>query len=448
MKYFISHAVRLLPGRLRRYIATQIENVENNYDPILKARIKHLIEHAISASNSGDYMEAERILMQAAMLSPGDPQIAPHISRVRFLQIRSADAVAQKQTKSMLTAINSMNHEVESLPIYVPGKFWRNVGKFHIQLLERYGIENFKRTVSHHYQNWYMCSQDDPQVRQLFKTWPTHCSIKPWFNIIEIPDHVGLHLSMNFENPTNPLASANQREIYRIAVGLLWEYVKNTDSFNILEKQTESEIGNPIRIWRNGRLISSDIAHSVRERNMLLEALSLSGNEGHVVGELGAGHGRLAEIFGRTTNYRYFIFDIVPALFISQWYIKKLFPHDKIFVFRHFDDFSEIQDELQQCRFAFFTSNQIEKLPGDFIHLFINMNSLMEMRIDQIQNFLHQIDRLTTVAFLSRQWLQAVNLMENTYFTKSNYNMPYRWQLILDKVDDIHPDFFNQIWKR
>lgn len=450
VRYCIRQAIGLIPIRLRRYIfdVIHLENLENMYDPALQARVNHLIDHAISSSNADDYAEAERSLLQAAVLYPSDPRIAPHLGRVRFLKSRSADTLVQSQTQSMLTTINLMNHEIESRPIYVPSKFWSTVGNFHVQVLERYGIENFKRTVSHHYQNWYMISQEDSQVRQLFKTWPTHLAIEPWFNIIEIPDHVGLHPSLNFENPINPLASTGPREIYRVAVGLLWEFVNKTDSFNVLRQLTESEIGNPIRIWRKGRLISSDLAHSVRERNMLLEALSLKADEGLIVGELGAGHGRLAEIFGRTTNFRYFIFDITPALFVSQWYIKALFPNEKIFEFRHFDDFAEISDELQECRFAFFTSNQIEKLPSDYLHLFINMNSLGEMQIDQIQNFLHHIDRLTTMAFLSRQWLHWVNPIDHITLTKDTFTMRSRWRLILDKVDDIYPDFFNQIWKR
>jgi hypothetical protein len=58
---------------------------------------------------------------------------------------------------------------------------------------------------------------------------------------------------------------------------------------------------------------------------MLLDALSLDGTEGLVVGELGAGHGRLADVFGRTTNYRYFIFDVTPALFVSHGTSKRCF---------------------------------------------------------------------------------------------------------------------------
>jgi len=444
LKFFIGKVIGLLPVRLRLYSAIQLQHLANMVGNIYGPSI----QHAISASNSGDYEEAERCLLQAAILNPNDPQIAPHLGRVRFLQTRSADVKAQSQTQSMLATINSMNHEIESHPIYVPGEFWNTVGKFHVQILELYGIENFKRTVSHHYQNWTMCSQDDPQVRQLFKTWPTHFASEPWFNIIEIPDHIGLCPDNDINTPSYPLADAEKREIYRVAVGLLWEFVKNTDSFNVLEQLTESEIGNPIRIWRKGRLISSDLAHSVRERNMLLEALSLNGNEGLIVGELGAGHGRLAEIFGRTTNFRHFIFDITPALFVSQWYIKALFPNEKIFEFRHFDDFAEIRDELHECRFAFFTSNQIDKLPNDYFHIFINMNSLAEMRLDQIQNFLNHIDRVTSGAFLSRQQQHSFNPMECVPLSKADFSMPDRWRLIVDKEDDIYPLFFNQIWKR
>jgi len=446
VKYCIRKAIWKLPAGLRRYIYSVIQLGLD--DPALRERIEHLIDHSISASNSGKYEEAERSLRQAAMLHPSDPRIAPHLGRVRFLQSRSADVAAQNQTQSMLAAINLMNREIESGPIYVPSTFWNTHGKFHLQLLERYGIENFKRTVSHHYQNYYMISRQEAQVRQLFNTWPTNFAIEPWFNTIEIPNHVGLHSSLSFENPTNPLAFAEQREIYRVAVGLLWEFVKSTDTSNVLDQLTESEIGSPIRIWRKGSLISSDLAHSVRERNMLLSALSLGGNERLVAGEIGAGHGRLAEVFGLTTNFRYFIFDITPALYVSQWYIRSLFPKEKIFQFRHFDDFAEIRDELQGCRFAFFTANQIEKLPSDSLDLFINMNSLMEMRIDQIRNFLHHIDRLTTRAFLSRQVQRWVNPLERHAVTKATFAMPDSWQLVLDKVDDIHPDFFNQIWKR
>ena len=271
MKLFISKVVGLFPTQFKIYIAEILEKlvnlIRNSYFPAEQ----RLIEKAIVNSNAGKYKEAERNLQEAAMIYPNDPRIAPHLGRIRFLHSRSTNIAAQKETKNMLEVMNAMKQEIESNLIYVPGEFWGIVGKYHLQLLEKYGIENFKRTVSHHYQNWFMVTQDDPQVRELFKTWPTNFTIEPWLNTIEIPDNVGMHTTWNFDKPTYPLAFANQREIYRIAVGLLWEFVNGKDKFNILSQLTESEIGNPIRIWRKGSLISSDLAHSVRERNILLE---------------------------------------------------------------------------------------------------------------------------------------------------------------------------------
>lgn len=445
----VQRVIRRFPGGLKKIILNTIE-YENPYlsDQNSIEKIENYIKQSIIEVNSGAFDASEQSLLQAAKLDPSNPRIAPYLSRVRFLRARSGNSVAHKQNQEMFAAINIMRREIETKLIYVPSEFWKTYGNFHVQLLERYGIENFKRTVSHHYQNWTMVSHEDPQVQQLFKMWPAHFATEPWFNIMENPDHVGMHNSLSFDDPTYPLVSLKNREIYRIAVGLLWEYVKDSDSFNVLSQLTESEIGNPIKIWRKGNLISSDLAHSVRERNMLLESQSLKGNEGKVVGELGAGHGRLAEVFGKTTNFRYFIFDITPALFVSQWYIKTLFPNEKIFEFRHFDNFSEIREELQQSRFAFFTANQIEQLPNDSVHLFINMNSLMEMRVDQINNFLRHIDRITIDAFLSRQYIRWYNNLENNYISKEAYSMNSRWRLILDKVDDIYPSFFNQIWSR
>jgi putative sugar O-methyltransferase len=449
-KYRTRYALRLLPAHLRRYIASfiQLKEFEHISDPAQQAKVETLIEQSISQANSGAFDAAEDSLLQAIKLCPFDARIAPHLGRVRFLRSRANDEEARQQTHEMLATMDSMRREIESTRIYVPAEFWHKYGNFHVQLLERYGVENFKRTVSHHYQNWLMISLRDSQVRQLLKTWPIHAASEPWFNTMEVPDHLGPHPFWSFETPTYSLASPVQREVYRVAVGLLWEYVNHKDPSRLLERLTESEIGNPLRIWRKGRLISSDLAHSVRERNMLIQALSLNGNEGLTIGELGAGHGRLTEVFGLTTNFRYFIFDITPALYVSQWYIKELFPNEKIFEFRHFDDFDEIRDELEECRFAFFTSNQIEKIPDDSLSLFINMNSLMEMQVDQIRNFLHHIDRLTTGAFLSRQWQRWVNPVDKIEVSKDSFAMARRWRPLLDQTDEIYPEFFNQIWKR
>ena len=461
MKQAIKSAVRFLinplPVRLKRYLLSilstdpgLIEKTKQATDSGLIEKTKQtndLVLEARAYVDAGNEDQAEEILLQALPLDPAS--VAPHLSRVRFMKDRRASSLAKTADAELRASIAAMEDEIRRDALYVPSEFWHTTGKFHKKWLADYGIENFKRTVSHNYQNWMMVTDDDPQVRQLLGLWPKHKSHQPWLNAIEAPDQVGCQFSSPaFPFPAYPIANAQQRETYRVAVGLLWEYVLSTDKFGTLETLTESEIGNPVRIWRKGKLISSDLAHSVRERNMLLKASELNGNEALCVAELGAGYGRLAEVFGRTTNYRYMIFDITPALYVSQWYIKRIFPEEKIFEFRHFDSFSEIESELNNSRFAFFTANQIQLMPDGICDLFINMNSLMEMRPEQIKNFLHHIDRLTQRSFLSRQWVSWRNPEDGNTVGKGDFALGPGWKLSLDHLDTIYPDLFNQVWTR
>jgi putative sugar O-methyltransferase len=385
--------------------------------------------------------EAEAVCRSA--FGAGGPA---HFARLRFLVARARDPATVVELRALDQALAAMDAEIARQPLYVASEFWSFWGRYHVELLRRYGMGNFKRTVSHNYQNWLIASIDDPQFRSMLSNWPRHASAQPLLNRIEVPSHVGYHDSRSFEVPEYVLAYAEPREIYKLAVGLIWEFVGLSDRAGWLGRLSEVEIGNPVRIQRRDRLISADLAHSVRERNMLVDRLGLTGGEGLCIGELGAGYGRLAEVFGRTTNYRYVVFDIPPALYVAQWYIQKLFPGAPIFAFRPFASFAEIADELARSRIAFFTANQIETFPDGYFDAFINMNSLMEMRREQIVNFIGQIDRLTRRAFLSRQWLKWRNAWDAITVEKNDFALGGAWRLALDVVDEIHPGLFNHLW--
>jgi len=363
-----------------------------------------------------------------------------------YVMKRKNDPIAVREIEQMKTTISEMKKEIAQKKIYMPSDFWSKWAELHEHLLEFYGLDNLKRTVSHQYQNWYMTKMNDPQVRKLIELWQTHLSPQPLFNTIEHPSDIGFYEHIHF--PFYHLSDSHHIEIYKLAVSLLWEYTLINDNWGILKGLSESPLGNPIRIMRDGKLISSDLCHSVRERNNILNATGLHGNEALVVGELGAGHGRLAEIFRKTTNYRYIIFDIPPTLYVSQWYIKNLFPNEKIFEFRSFSNFSEIEEDLKSSQVAFFTPNQIEYFPDGSIDIFININSLMEMRHEQIKNFLSHITRLTRMYFFSQQWYKWKNTADNIDVNKEDFKLEGDCELIYEKSNEIYNDFFIQIWKK
>ena len=82
------------------------------------------------------------------------------------------------------------------------------------------------------------------------------------------------------------------------------------------------------------------------------------------------------------------MFDIPPALYISQWYLTTLFPERRAFRFRRFDTFEEIENEFSESDFAFFTPNQLTKFPSGYFDVFATISSIHEMRRDQISHYM------------------------------------------------------------
>ncbi|MBV8165541.1 MAG: hypothetical protein JO021_02035, partial [Alphaproteobacteria bacterium] len=235
---------------------------------------------------AGREVEAEAVLTTAL----GADAALPHLGRLRVLAQRARDPATRAATTELETTVAAMLAELARQPLYTASEFWSYHGNHHLLLLRLYGLEHFKRTVGHIYQNWMITAFDDPQLRTMLAQWPVHNSREPLRNAVERPSHAGYHTE-KFEYA---LADPDNLAVYALAVSLIWEFVRHHDRSGLMDRLDEPELGNPIGIRRNGRLISSDLAHSVRERNLLLDTCGLSGDEGLTIGELGAGHGRLA----------------------------------------------------------------------------------------------------------------------------------------------------------
>ena len=261
---------------LEKHEAGQAGEAEALYRAVLESAPEHpeaLTALAALLSESEREPEAARLLEAALAADPSSFRAHAQRDRLRFLAKRAADPRTAAEIRDLRAALDSMNRELSRKEIYVAGAFWEHWGKLHVYLLERYGIENFKRTVAHNYQNWLMHNREDHQVKRLLELWSTHLSSQPLRNSGELPDDVGFHPQVLF--PFYSLSNPAAFEIYKLSVGLLWEYTLAGDEHGILAAASESAIGNPVRLWRDGRLISSDLCHSVRERNEILPFLRL-----------------------------------------------------------------------------------------------------------------------------------------------------------------------------
>lgn len=369
-------------------------------------------------------------------------RIAARYEDPAMLMVAPGDGnAAMPSLEDFHAMLDGVNMELAKVPEATPSKFWESHAVEHIDMLVKYGLTNFKRTVAHNYYNWLTVSISDHQIRSLIELWAMHGSAEALADEMEDLRNSGPQVHL--------FKDTDARLAYKLGVSLLWDYTLHTDHHGILRKIAEPVTGNPLKITRRGRILSQDLAHSVRERNLILDASGLPADSETpiVIGELGAGHGRLAHMFAMTTNCRYMIFDIAPALLVSQWYIQNLFPDEKIFVFRSFDNFEEVAEELSQCRFAFFASSQLEKFPENYFNLFINVCSLMEMRVDSINYFFREIERVTRGHFYTKQWLRQNNREDGIVIEKKDYPVPASWTNHLDSIDPINRRLFQQVWE-
>lgn len=325
--------------------------------------------------------------------------------------------------------LENMFVELKKAPsIFQPSNFWDKLNDLHIDYLSRVGFENFKRTIGHHYFGWGVLSIIRHQLSPILEE-IKRGNFSPIFE-------------SHFKNGINPLATF----IYRVYVASLFEYVSKIDRLNILKKIEEPLLGNPFIVTYKGKKISQDLCNSVYEFYSITQKIKLSKNAR--IADIGAGYGRLAYIFLNVIpDCSYCIIDIPPALFISQKYLKTIFPREKIFLFRPFSSYKDIKSEFDSSRIKFLLPHQLELFPDKHFDLFINISSLHEMMRSQIKNYIELINRLCRGYFYTKQWRKS-ETKDNLYIKESEYPIPQDWKIISrNSPHPIQRMFFDTLYK-
>ena len=129
--------------------------------------------------------------------------------------------------------------------------------------------------------------------------------------------------------------------------------------------------------------------------------------------EIGGGYGCLASVFLRVTKCSYWLVDIPPSLYLSQEYLSQLFPDRKIFKFRHFERFDDIQADLLDSDICFLTPNQLEMLPDRAVNIGLNINGFGDMTAEQVKNYSAIFQRICSVGVYLRNTVNAASQAES-----------------------------------
>jgi hypothetical protein len=162
--------------------------------------------------------------------------------------------------------------------------------------------------------------------------------------------------------------------------------------------------------------------------------------------ELGGGYGRTAFVFlTLLPGVRYQLVDIPPALYVAERYLSSLFADRRIFRYRAFSDYAEVREEVEAADVAFFLPTQLEKLPATSVDLFVNISSLHEMRLEQIEYYFDQIDRLTRGLFYLKQWKVSKIPAENVVIREEDYPVRKHWSQIYWRECAVQTRFFEAL---
>ena len=337
------------------------------------------------------------------------------------------------------SAVSRMLEELAREPEFMSSRFWQDIGARNMEMLRSQGVGSFKRTVANNYYNWMVSYRNDPQFKYRWNEWKRHPSLSSF----------GFRFESDLAYQTTMHAaptSLGRKEawLYGLFVSLGWDIALRNDPAGYLQRLEEPLVGNPIRLRRGGRLISQDLANSAVECNLVAGLRPTDGRRFRVA-ELGAGHGRLAHVFLSQERGQYMIFDIPPALYVSEWYLRQVLPNCRIFGFRPFRDWSEVADEVEQADLAFFTANQIRRLPSGYCDVTLTISTLPEMRPGQVDLYLSEFDRITRGHIFLKQWKSWKNPHDGTELNIDYYNPGPRWRVALDRTDPLNPLFFNRV---
>lgn len=302
-----------------------------------------------------------------------------------------------------------------------------------IRELLSYGYDKFKHTVANQYCMW-LEESDFPETIKSITS-----------QLIFLISHLSQKEIASARKIAGKLPVFPHRtKDFNLITLLLWQYVKNQGLEKKLAQLSEPLEGSPPAINFEGHLISQDIANSLLELDTIRR--HTEPDSIRTVLEIGAGYGKSAFVWLYLGGIKkYIIVDIPPALYISQRYLGSQFPEKKVFKYRDFKSFDEIELEYNQADLIFLMPWQFEMLPAQCVDLIFAINSLNEMNIDIIKRYFKIFANLGKKYLYMKEW--KVWESENGKINRNDYPIPADWKCLVNRECRVQTDYFEALYK-
>ena len=184
----------------------------------------------------------------------------------------------------------------------------------------------------------------------------------------------------------------------------LWDYLYKALPNKILDKLEEPMEGDPMVIEYKGRNVSFDLATSALEYNTMSTYIDFT--KINSINEIGAGYGKTAYvILTLHPHIKYHIFDIEPSINIAGRYLPSVLPN------------ADIEFSLP------------DGLADEKCDLFIGINCIHEMTMNQIQSYFDYADKNAQYFYMTC-WFKTVVPGENLSLSIWDYPVKPSWKVL------------------
>ncbi|MCK4783648.1 MAG: putative sugar O-methyltransferase [Desulfobacteraceae bacterium] len=307
-------------------------------------------------------------------------------------------------------------------------KYWHWLNRRNIQQIVNHGYENFKQTVARNYFTW-VGGLDTDYAQNLLK------------ESKDIKINIPLKEILKKHTDFGPQESV----LYNIITVLLLDYVRKNGGSKYVDMLEEPLEGNPPFLNFQGKRISQDILNSILEYISISSGCDIAKISSIL--EIGAGSGRTAFcLLKLLPDVKYIVVDIPPALFISQTYLSNTFKNKKIFSFRPFKSFMELEDEFKASDVIFLMPDQLDLLPEKIADLFLAIDCLHEMKKEQVQLYFNHVDRLASYFFF-KCWQKTTVPFDGITYSSEDYPIKENWNKVYKRVCKVPAAYFEAFYE-
>jgi putative sugar O-methyltransferase len=214
------------------------------------------------------------------------------------------------------------------------------------------------------------------------------------------------------DHPLNTFFSSpppNNPKLLRYASWMLYNDVARRDHSGLLDRiSATADPRGPLVFEFEGRLVSWDLLISLDTLYAIADVYPQVLTDAVVVGELGAGWGRIGHVL-RLANPKatFVIFDLPEVLLVSQTHLPTRLPGSRILSYDDSRAGPLSRAEIMKYDLVFLGSQDMPRVEDGALDLMINIASFQEMSRDQVSAYLDVIGRKTRDILYTQQLREA-----------------------------------------